>query len=155
GVDRLLGGLKVDYRSFSPLPGLWSNGESATGACGADCLPGYGEAFTASGGSVSGAMAARAAVHFQPWANFPEDQALAEEQKLELLGGAGWPIGSPALQGVEEELREMAWGDLGVWRNEDGLRQAQQKFIARCQELAERRAVNVDDYRQKLELENL
>ena len=68
GVDRLLGGLKVDYRSFSPLPGLWANGESATGACGADCLPGYGEAFTASGGSVSGAMAARAAVHSNCWA---------------------------------------------------------------------------------------
>ncbi|MBM2809823.1 MAG: succinate dehydrogenase, flavoprotein subunit (sdhA) [Chloroflexi bacterium] len=155
GVDRLLGGLKVDYRCFSPLPGLWANGESATGACGADCLPGYGEAFTASGGSVSGAMAARAAVHFKPWADFPKEQALEEERKLEQFGSPGASIDIAELQETEDEFRTMAWRDLGIWRNEDGLRQAQQQFTTRGQGLAQRRAASVDDHRHKRELENI
>jgi succinate dehydrogenase/fumarate reductase flavoprotein subunit len=155
GVDRLLGGLKVDYRSCSPLPGLYSNGESSTGACGADCLPGYGEAFTAAGGSVSGAMAARAAVRFKPWTDFPKNQALEEEQKLGQFGASGAPIDSSELQDLETELRVIAWRDLGIWRNEDGLRQAQHQFTQQCQALARRCAVSVDDYRRKRELENL
>jgi len=155
GVDRLLGGLKVDYRCFSPLPGLWANGESSTGACGADCLPGYGEAFTASGGSVSGAMAARAAVRFKPWADFPREQALEEEQKLEQLSATGAPIESAELRETEDGLRAMAWRDLGIWRNEDQLRQGQRQFATRRQELAQRRASSVDDYRRKRELENV
>jgi succinate dehydrogenase/fumarate reductase flavoprotein subunit len=155
GVDRLLGGLKVDYRCFSPLPGLWANGESSTGACGADCLPGYGEAFTASGGSVSGAMAARAAVHFKPWTDFPQEQALEAEEGLEHLGGSGASIEAAELQEIEDELRAMAWRDLGIWRNEDQLRQAQQRFTARRRELTARSAANIDDYRRKRELENV
>ncbi|MBM2811619.1 MAG: sdhA [Chloroflexi bacterium] len=155
GVDRLLGGVQVDYRCFSRLPGLWSNGESSTGACGADCLPGYGEAFTTAGGSVSGTMAARAAVKFQPWANFPRDQALEEEQKLEKWGGSGAPIDSAELQATKDALRATAWRDLGIWRNEDGLRRAQQEFSKRRLELPERRAGNVEDYLHKREIENL
>ena len=155
GVERLLGGLKVDYRGCSPLPGLYANGESATGACGADCLPGYGASFTAAGGSVSGAMAARAAVRFTPWADFPGDQAQAEEEQLERRGGSGAPIDSTELQDVENELRAVAWRDLGVWRNEAGLRQTQRLFTARYQQLAQRRAASVADYQRKRELENL
>jgi fumarate reductase (CoM/CoB) subunit A len=155
GVDRLLGGLKIDYRCFSRLPGLWSNGESSTGACGADCLPGYGEAFTASGGSVSGAMAARAAVRFEPWADFPPEQAEEEEHMLEQLGASGAPIDSAELREMEDELRAMAWRDLGIRRNEDGLRQAQRQFTARRQEVTQRQATSVEDYRRKRELENV
>jgi succinate dehydrogenase/fumarate reductase flavoprotein subunit len=155
GVERLLGGLKVDYRACSPLTGLYANGESATGACGADCLPGYGSAFTAAGGSVSGAMAARAAVRFKPWVDFPKDQAVEEERRLEQLGASGAPIEPAELQEIEHELRAMAWQDLGIWRNEDRLRQAQAQFAAGRQSLAQRRAASIEDYRRKRELENL
>jgi succinate dehydrogenase/fumarate reductase flavoprotein subunit len=155
GVDRLLGGVRVDYRASTRLPGLYANGESATGACGADCLPGYGSAFTAAGGSVSGAMAARNAVRFRPWADFPKDQALAEERQLEHFGGPDAQIEGSELEGIENELRSMAWDNLGIWRNEDGLRRAQEHFTARCRELRARRAENVEVYRRKRELENL
>jgi succinate dehydrogenase/fumarate reductase flavoprotein subunit len=155
GVDRLLGGLKVDYRTCSPVPGLYANGESSTGACGADCLPGYGAAFTAAGGSVSGAMAARSAVHFKPWTDFPEDQARDEEQRLAQLGAIGAPIDSAELQDIENELRAMAWRDLGIWRNEVGLREAQMQFTSQLEGLTRRRATSVEDYRRKRELENV
>jgi fumarate reductase (CoM/CoB) subunit A len=155
GVERLLGGLKVDYRACSPLAGLYANGESATGSCGADCLPGYGASFTAAGGSVSGAMAARAAVRFTPWSDFPVNQALEEEQQLEQRGRTGAAIDSAELQDTENELRVMAWRDLGVWRNESGLRQAQHQFAGRYRELAHKHATSVADYRRKRELENV
>jgi succinate dehydrogenase/fumarate reductase flavoprotein subunit len=100
-------------------------------------------------------MAARAAVKFTPWAAFPKEQALEEEQRLEQLGGSAAPIDSAELQEIENELRALAWRDLGIWRNEDGLRQAQQQLTKRCQELAQRRATSIEDYRRKRELEHV
>ncbi len=154
GVERLLGGLKVDYRLVGPLPGLYGNGEAATGAAGADCLPGFGTAYAMSGGFQAGAMAARAAAA-SPDAALPLDQAEAQEAALSALGAGGEPMATSELAAREDELRALAWKALGVWRNEDNLRAAQLAYASVRRDLAGRSAASVTDYRRKLELENL
>ncbi len=154
GVERLLGGLKVNYRQASPVPGLYANGEASTGATGADCLPGYGEAYTMAGGSQAGAMAARDAVKLSTEIELPMVQVREEERSLRALGGAEERIELSELEAVEEKLRSIAWKNLGIWRNEGQLREAQKAFFEKRQDLEKRSTGNVADFLRKLELEN-
>ncbi len=152
GVERLLGGLKVDYRIVSPLAGLYGNGEAATGAAGADALPGFGTAYTMSGGFQAGAMAARAAVSAAE-AELPLDQVEQQEAALRALGG-GEPISASELADRESEVRALGWKARGIWRNEDDLRAARERYGALRHDLAHRSAPDLDAFRCKLGLEN-
>jgi succinate dehydrogenase/fumarate reductase flavoprotein subunit len=154
GVERLLGGLKVDYRMVSPLPGLYGNGEAATGASGADCLPGYGVVYAMSCGQQAGAMAARAAVTLKTEAPLPTAQVEAAEAALTARGGEAGAVAASELAALEAELRALAWHDLGVWRNEDHLRAARTRCDEIRRDLSRRAAGSVEDFRRKLELEH-
>jgi succinate dehydrogenase/fumarate reductase flavoprotein subunit len=153
GVERLLGGVRADYRLTTDLPSLYAVGEAATGAMGADCLPGFGFAFTISSGFQAGAMAARAAVglsHGPP----PTAALRIEEERLSRLGGNGPSFSAEELGALDQELRALAWKEVGVVRVESGLREAQRRYFEICRDLGSRKAPDLPSYVGMLELRN-
>ena len=113
-----MGGIVVDQRMASPVPGLYAAGEAVGGANGANRLSGNAipEAL------VFGARAGRAAAAAKPAAGW-RDSAAAEAvgQVRELADGRGGDVPASVLL---EELRALMGDDVGPLRSAAGLQRA-------------------------------
>jgi succinate dehydrogenase/fumarate reductase flavoprotein subunit len=113
-----MGGIVVDERMASPVPGLYAAGEAVGGANGANRLSGNAipEAL------VFGERAGRFATTAAPQAGW-RDGAAAEAVGCiqELVNGRSGDIAAPALL---DELRALMWDDVGPLRKAAGLERA-------------------------------
>jgi succinate dehydrogenase/fumarate reductase flavoprotein subunit len=113
-----MGGIVVDERMASPVPGLYAAGEAVGGANGANRLSGNAipEAL------VFGERAGRFATTAAPQAGW-RDGAAAEAVGCiqELVDGRSGDIAAPALL---DELRALMWDDVGPLRKAAGLERA-------------------------------
>ena len=116
-----MGGIAVDERLASRVPGLFAAGEAAGGANGANRLSGNAipEAL------VFGEQAGRAAAGFATGRRLPDwpngAVAAAVAQIRSLVDGRGGDIAAVELL---DELREVMWRDVGPFRTADGLAHA-------------------------------
>jgi succinate dehydrogenase/fumarate reductase flavoprotein subunit len=113
-----MGGIAVDERMASRVPGLFAGGEAAGGANGANRLSGNAipEAL------VFGEQAGRAAAGYAARRKMPDwpsgAGAAAADQIHSLAAGRKGDIAAVELL---EELREVMWRDVGPLRTADGL----------------------------------
>ncbi len=113
-----MGGIVVDERMASPLPGLYAAGEAVGGANGANRLSGNAipEAL------VFGERAGRYASAAEPQAGWRDGAAAEAVDRIrELAEGRQGDLAASALL---DELRALMWDDVGPLRNAAGLERA-------------------------------
>ncbi|MEB4615748.1 FAD-binding protein, partial [Leucobacter sp. M11] len=128
----LMGGIRTDRHGRSSLPGLYAAGESAcSGVHGANRLA----SNSLLEGLVFGQRAALAALRDRAGGVDPDttpvpqaDEAIPSRELL-LRPAAATPETASALPD-RDELRALAWAELGLSRSEAGLRAAGQRFDA-------------------------
>ena len=113
-----MGGIVVDERMASPVPGLFAAGEAVGGANGANRLSGNAIPEALVFGERAGRFAAIAA---RPTAWCDTAAAEAVERIRELAEGRSGQISAAALLG---ELRGTMWDDVGPLRTAAGLQHA-------------------------------
>jgi succinate dehydrogenase/fumarate reductase flavoprotein subunit len=121
-----MGGIAVDERMRSRVPGLYATGEAAGGANGANRLSGNAIPEALVFGEVAGRHAAAdAARRKTAW-----DPRFAEggvEQIRSLAAGRGGDCNAAALL---EELRDLMWREVGPFRTAAGLIRARDRIAA-------------------------
>jgi len=127
-----MGGIVVDQRMASRVPGLFAAGEAAGGANGANRLSGNAIPEALVFGERAGRFAAAYAAGRSP-AWVPRAAVSAVEQIRDLVEGRE---GDASAASVLEELRELMWRDVGPFRDAAGLERA----LARLAEM--RRALD-------------
>jgi succinate dehydrogenase/fumarate reductase flavoprotein subunit len=113
-----MGGIVVDDRMASPLPGLFAAGEAVGGANGANRLSGNAipEAL------VFGERAGRSAATSGPIAGWRDGAAAEAVERIRALrDGRQGDVGAATLL---DELRALMWADVGPLREEAGLARA-------------------------------
>ena len=120
-----MGGIVVDERMASPVPGLYAAGEAVGGANGANRLSGNAIPEALVFGERAGRFAASAERHAR-W----RDGAAAEavDRIRDLSGGRR---GDTAAAALLDELRALMWDDVGPLRSAAGLERA----LARLREM--------------------
>ncbi|HXG49869.1 MAG TPA: FAD-dependent oxidoreductase [candidate division Zixibacteria bacterium] len=116
-LHTFLGGIFVNERCESRVPGLFAAGESATGMHGSNRLSGNAIASCMVLGARSGKSAALFAAGSEPGRVDPSEVA-DELSRIESFRGDG----GLDPYGVEREIKNLAWESAGVVRNEKGLR---------------------------------
>lgn len=121
-VHYFMGGVRIDEHGASSLPGLYACGEVAGGIHGANRLSGNSLEDTLVFGARAGAAAARAAKDRGGAA----PSSLAESEERELQSELYWREANGGVRPLEVERRiqEIMWQQVGVVRNEGGLRAA-------------------------------
>ena len=120
-----MGGIVVDERMASPVPGLYAAGEAVGGANGANRLSGNAIPEALVFGERAGRFATTAAPQ-AGWRNGAAAEAVGRIQ--ELADGRSGDIAAPALL---DELRVLMWDDVGPLRKAAGLERA----LARLREM--------------------
>jgi succinate dehydrogenase/fumarate reductase flavoprotein subunit len=115
-----MGGIAVDERMASRVPGLYAAGEAAGGANGANRLSGNAIPEALVFGERAGRSAAAYAANRAPgWE--PHAAAIAVERIRRLCEGRRGDISAAT---VLDELRELMWTEVGPFRTAAGLRRA-------------------------------
>ena len=116
-----MGGIAVDERMASRVPGLFAAGEAAGGANGANRLSGNAIPEALVFGEQAGTAAAGFATgrRLPDWPNGAGASAVAQIRSL--ADGRGGDIAAVELL---DELREVMWRDVGPFRTADGLAHA-------------------------------
>jgi len=150
-LHTFLGGLQINERCESDVPGLYASGESATGTHGANRLSGNAIASCFALGARSGKFAAIYAADAEP-AEIDPGEADAEIQRIDAFKGDD---GADPRE-VLNEIKEIAWESTGVVRNEKGLESGLQRFEAiRNEKVPELRADGIRGLIMALECSNL
>ena len=114
----IMGGVRIDERTRTSVPGLYAAGEVTAGIHGANRLS--GNALTELW--VFGTIAGREAAADAEEANrkrFPEEAVAAEVERLAALREQGTPV-----EELRRRLKETMWEEAGVVRNGKGLERA-------------------------------
>ncbi|MFQ5827124.1 MAG: FAD-dependent oxidoreductase [Dehalococcoidia bacterium] len=119
--QRILGGVRINERAETALPGLFAAGESSGGVQGGDRMQGNAFLETQVFGANAGRNAAVLAKNVPPVEKDPA-QVEAEEARIRGIGGSE----SPAQ--LIERVQQIMWEQVGVVRNGPGLREALAKF---------------------------
>lgn len=150
-LHTFLGGLFVNEKCETTVPGLFAAGESATGIHGSNRLSGNAIASC----MVLGARAGKYAAHFANASGLLEikpDEVQHEIQRLESFRGEGGI--NP--YDIEREIKELAWSTAGVVRNENGLNQGIAGFEAiRKEKIAQVKGNDQRSWIKALECANL
>jgi len=150
-LHTFLGGLRINERCESDVPGLYASGESATGTHGANRLSGNAIASCFALGARSGKFAAIAAVDNE-LAELDDREVAAEIERIEAFKGDD---GTDPAQ-VLKEIKEIAWESTGVVRSEQGLQSGIQRFAnIRHEHIPALRAGNIRGLIMALECSNL
>ena len=120
-----MGGIRVDERMATGIPGLYAAGEVAGGANGANRLSGNAIPEALVFGERAGRHAAAYAAGRKP-AWDARRAALLVEHIRALSGGRAGGIAAAALL---EELRELMWTEIGPFRNAAGLARAVSRLM--------------------------
>lgn len=124
GHHYMMGGVKTDAETCSTrIPGLYAAGEIGSGVHGANRLGGNSLTDI----QVEGQLAGKSAAHYAKTTSHEgcQDEARNEFQRIEsLLGGNGTKSSA-----IRDELRELMWENVGMKRNEAGLKKALDKII--------------------------
>jgi fumarate reductase flavoprotein subunit len=116
----MMGGVVIDPRCRTAIEGLFAAGEDAAGVHGANRLGGNGVAeSTVFGGIAGDAMVAYVEGRPRRAARAPR----VEDTVRQLVAPLGRPPG-PDLYAVQQGLRETMWDDVGLVRDDAGLRAA-------------------------------
>jgi fumarate reductase (CoM/CoB) subunit A len=144
----IMGGVRIDERTRTSVPGLYAAGEVTAGIHGANRLS--GNALTELW--VFGTIAGREAAADAEEANrkrFPEEAVAAEAQRLAALREQGTPV-----EELRRRLKEIMWEEAGVVRNGKGL-EGTIDTLSELQEPARRISVaGPRDLREALKLTN-
>lgn len=119
GAHFFMGGVKIDAQCATTVPGLYAAGEVAGGVHGANRLSGNALTETQVFGVVAGRSAARFAKSHRSQVDVR--QAAAVQERIRELRARREGLSPFALRA---ELQEMAWRQVGVIRNREGLSQA-------------------------------
>jgi succinate dehydrogenase / fumarate reductase flavoprotein subunit/fumarate reductase flavoprotein subunit len=125
-----MGGVRIDSRCRTSLPGLYAAGEDAGGVHGANRLGGNGVAESIVFGAVAGDAMARDVESASAPASMPRDaEALA--MRLAPRDGATNPFG------LRRELGSVAWDCLGIVRSAASLAEGTKRLAAIAERLAD------------------
>jgi fumarate reductase flavoprotein subunit len=122
----MMGGIVFRADCTTALPGLFAAGEDTGGVHGGNRLGGNGVAnSTVFGGIAGDSMASWVPVHGRLHA--PDEAAIAAE-----IAQCRRPLEQPAgdIGALREELYELMWDDVGVFRDAAGLRRAETALVA-------------------------
>jgi fumarate reductase (CoM/CoB) subunit A len=122
GAHHFMGGVVINTKCETGVPGLYAAGEVAAGVHGANRLAGNALTETQVFGAIAGAEAAGRAIARPPIAVSPEHF----ESVMKHLDGILQREGGPDPLEVKSELTEVISLNVGVIRHEDGLRKATQ-----------------------------
>jgi len=120
GAHYFMGGIVINERCETGVPGLYAAGEAQSGTMGANRLPGNALTETQVFGAIAGALAAKKALSEEAAACPPETAAKTVEKASALWNrdkGTDY-------REVRKELTELMSRYAGVIRNEDGLHTA-------------------------------
>lgn len=120
GSHFFMGGVRIDSRCATTLPGLFAAGEVAGGVHGANRLSGNALTETQVFGAIAGQSAANYAAG-RSHLKVDLDQASLVMERVKLLRDQS--SGLSAFQ-LRADLQQMAWHKAGVIRNEEGLQEA-------------------------------
>lgn len=138
-----MGGVKIDEKGETNLPGFFACGEVVFGLHGANRRGGNALMECVVFGAIAGRNAARHA---------PEDDAPSvKEPDAALTGISG---GRGDLRAIRQEIREIAWNDAGVVRSEAEMKEGLERIAAVQRRLKEAVPGNERDRRLKLDLES-
>ena len=122
-LHTFLGGIRINDRCETGVPGLFAAGESSTGTHGSNRLSGNAIASALALGTRAG----RNATHFalgNDAGRIDEGEVRGAIDRMESLRGRHGVEPSE----VEAEIRQIAWEHLGVVRTEQGLQEARRKL---------------------------
>jgi len=149
-LHTFLGGLFVNEKCETTIPGLFAAGESATGIHGSNRLSGNAIASC----MVLGARAGKYAAHFanaNALASFDEGALHDEIKRVESFRGEG---GLNPYE-IEREIKDLAWSTAGVVRNETGLNTGVAGFDAIRKKISELKGTDQRSWIKALECANL
>ncbi|MFG1423519.1 FAD-binding protein [Roseixanthobacter liquoris] len=143
-----MGGILIDDRGWTGVPGLYAGGESAGGVHGASRLAGNGCADTL----VFGALAGRGAAGGMPSARDRDWDAVVAAS-VEAVTGHANETGQARASDIKDAVRHLMLRTAGLWRREEGLREGQEglRDLARTA-AADVLACDVDEMVEALEL---
>jgi succinate dehydrogenase/fumarate reductase flavoprotein subunit len=116
-LHTFLGGIFVNERCESRVPGLFASGESATGMHGSNRLSGNAIASC----MVLGARSGKSAALFAAGTDFGDVDPSEVAQELERIESFRGNSGLDPYE-LECDIKNLAWESAGVVRNENGLR---------------------------------
>jgi len=138
-----MGGLWIDERAATPVPGLYAAGEAAGGLHGASRIAGNGGADALVFGDIAGASAAEGATTVRA------DTRAALNDTLGAMAAVGRPRGALDIEDAKAAIRLAISRGAGLYRDAAGLRTA----LAELESLAGRIAADarVDDDADRLD----
>jgi fumarate reductase (CoM/CoB) subunit A len=119
-IHYFMGGVRINERGETNIPGLYAAGEAAGGLHGANRLAGCSTADSNVFGERAGKYAALEARKMtRPGINWEQ---VSEEQRriVTLLKSEGKPLGITPMK-IKRKIQALLWDDVGVLRNEAGL----------------------------------
>ena len=148
-----MGGVRIENDCRTSLNGLFAAGEDAGGVHGANRLGGNGVAESMVFGAIAGESIAR---HAKEAGHIPIDTERLNAACAR-FDGAGEITGTPFQ--LKNRLRALAWDDLGILRNADGLARTAAGLNAIEEELSAlpmpRQRGGNPDLQERLDAENL
>lgn len=126
-VHYFMGGVRINEKCETNIPGLYAAGEAAGGLHGANRLAGCSTADSNVFGARAGKYAALEARKMaRPGINWEE---VSEEQRriLTLLKSHEKPLGMAPIK-LKRKIQTLLWDDVGVLRNEAGLQGVAEKL---------------------------
>jgi succinate dehydrogenase/fumarate reductase flavoprotein subunit len=150
-LHTFLGGLFINERCETTIPGLFAAGESCTGIHGSNRLSGNAIASC----MVLGARAGKFAAHFAARHGIGEIEGDAISDEIKRLESFRGEAGVNPYD-VEHEIKELAWSSAGVVRNAAGLHAGMTRFEAiRREKIPEIRAQDQRSWIKAIECTNL
>ena len=145
-----MGGIVTDEEARTPVTGLFACGEVTGGFHGANRLAGNALSEIFAMGAVAGENAARLARELPPEKASPAEVA-AEKARLESMAGEE----TRNLRELLHSLKEVAWSQVGIIRNDSGLNDAVNKISDIRSLLGGVRTADTKDLVRRLELDNM
>jgi succinate dehydrogenase/fumarate reductase flavoprotein subunit len=151
-LHTFLGGVLVDdHCAADGVQGLYASGESSTGTHGANRLSGNAIASCL----VMGARSGKFATQFASANDYGAVDEGALEQEIDRLGSFKGDGGLDPF-GVEAEIKNIAWENVGVLRNASGLARGIERFMEiRREKIPRTRGKDIRGWIKALECANL
>jgi fumarate reductase (CoM/CoB) subunit A len=119
--QRILGGVRINERAETPIPGLFAAGESSGGIHGGDRMQGNGFLET----QVFGFIAGKNASAYAKQEERKDVDIIEVEKEKENIQGINGSLDSNE---VIKEIQEIMWENVGIIRNEKSLNKAISKL---------------------------
>ena len=124
GAHYFMGGVRIDGRGATTVPGLFAAGEVTGGVHGANRISGNAITDTQVFGAIAGAAAAEYCTHSER-IDINADQVIAVINEIEQGISRSEGVSTFNVRGA---LQQTAWNQVGVIRNKKGLEQALSKI---------------------------